>query len=129
MSGSHLTTIAHCFRQIDAALAISALEAAGFRVFVPHFHISGITPHFAIAFGGIPIQVPDADAHEAATFLTALHMPPATETPTAPAGFRRGWWYSIQQILFYLLGGSRPPGGLFLRTPRSVTSASRDNEL
>lgn len=129
MSGSHLTTIAHCFRQIDAALAVSALEAAGFRVFVPHFHISGITPHFAIAFGGIPIQVPNADAHEAAVFLSALHTPPATEAPASPAGFRRGWRHSIQQILFYLLGGSRPPAGLFPRTPRGATTAPHDNEL
>ncbi|WP_306121195.1 hypothetical protein [Roseovarius sp. MMSF_3359] len=113
-----MTTIARTFRQIDAALTIAALDGAGFRVFAPHFHIHGTTPHFAIAYGGIAIQVPDSEAPEAVAFLHALNTPvPDNEAPlpAPPAGYRRGWSYSLRQILFFLMGGSSPPAGLFLR--------------
>lgn len=114
MSGSGLTTIAHCFRQIDAALAISALEAAGYDVFAPHFQISGLTPHCAIAYGGIPLRVPAAQAAEATTFLQDLHdTASAAETPSK-SGYRRGWVYTVRDVVLFFLGGSRPPAGLFL---------------
>lgn len=33
-------------------------------------------PHLALALGGIPIQVPESEFHEASTYLSELHLGP-----------------------------------------------------
>ncbi|WP_170390182.1 hypothetical protein [Ruegeria arenilitoris] len=73
-----LATIAIAYRVSTAATTICALEAAGFKVFSPSFHIANTVPHYALAIGGIGIAVPAVDSAEALELLHSFSASPPT---------------------------------------------------
>jgi len=69
-------TVLTAFNPADAQLARSRLEAAGFHPFVANENAALSIEGYALAVGGIRVQVPEAEAADAKEFL---------ETPNAPA--------------------------------------------
>jgi hypothetical protein len=70
------TTIFKAFNPAEAQLVRSRLEAAGFHPFVADELSALSIDGYALAAGGIRVQVPEDEAADAREFL---------ETPTAPA--------------------------------------------
>jgi hypothetical protein len=70
------TTIFKAFNPAEAQLVCSRLEAAGFHPFVADELSALSIDGYALAAGGIRVQVPEDEAADAREFL---------ETPTAPA--------------------------------------------
>ena len=66
-------TIYRALNPADAQLVFSRLEAAGFHPFVADEAAALGMEGYALAAGGIRVQVPDAEAADAAEFLA----PPA----------------------------------------------------
>jgi hypothetical protein len=64
-----LITIQTAFNPVDAQLVRSRLEAAGFHPVVTHELSALSMDGYALAAGGILVQVPEAEADEAKTFL------------------------------------------------------------
>ena len=71
-------TILTAFNPMDAQLARSRLEAAGFHPFVASETAALSIEGYAITVGGIRVQVPEAEAADAKEFLDA---PPAADAP------------------------------------------------
>ena len=68
-------TVLTAFNPADAQLARSRLEAAGFHPFVANENAALSIEGYALAVGGIRVQVPEAEADDAKEFL---------ETPNSP---------------------------------------------
>ena len=66
-----LVTVLTAFNPADAHLARSRLEAAGFHPFVANENSALGTDGYALAVGGILVQVPEAEAADAREFLDA----------------------------------------------------------
>ena len=66
-----LTTIHTAFNPADAQLVRSQLEAAGFHAVVTHELSALSLDGYALAAGGILVQVPEAEAEEAKAFLNS----------------------------------------------------------
>jgi hypothetical protein len=64
-------TVCSAFNPADAQLARSRLEAAGFHPEVLHELSSLSMDGYAMAAGGILVQVPDEEAADAKEFLAA----------------------------------------------------------
>ena len=111
-----LTRIAQVYSTTEAMLIIAAMEAANFQVFVPGFQIHNTAPHLAVALGGIPVMVPDAQAEEAALFLSALESDDPGEAPqNRIAKPPRPLWLSLMIAAAYMFTGTAPPvGGRFM---------------
>jgi len=62
-------TIFHAFNPAEAQLVRSRLEAAGFHPFVADELSALSIDGYALAAGGIRVQVPEAEAAEAGEFL------------------------------------------------------------
>jgi len=71
-----LVTVSTAFNPADAQLTRSRLEAAGFHAIVTNELSALSMDGYALATGGIRVQVPDSEAAEAKEFL---------ESPAAPA--------------------------------------------
>jgi hypothetical protein len=71
-----LVTVSTAFNPADAQLARSQLEAAGFHAVVTHELSALSMDGYALAAGGILVQVPEAEAADAREFL---------DTPATPA--------------------------------------------
>ena len=71
----NLVTIFTGFNPADAQLVRSRLEAAGFDPFIPNENSALGTEGYAMAVGGIRVQVPEDQVEEAKEFLNA----PSTE--------------------------------------------------
>ncbi len=101
---------------MDASVTITALEGAGFDVFVPGYHMLNTFPHLGVALGGVPIMVRQPHVKEAATFLAALPQP-----ETASESGCIGVWGALGRIfasLFFLSTGTAPSlRGVFRRDP------------
>jgi len=69
-----LITVCTAFNPADAQLARSRLEAAGFHPFVANENAALSMDGYALAVGGILVQVPENEAADAREFLNA---PPA----------------------------------------------------
>jgi hypothetical protein len=65
-----LVTIQTAFNPADAQLVRSRLEAAGFHAVVAHELSALSLDGYALAAGGILVQVPAEEAEEAKEFLT-----------------------------------------------------------
>ena len=76
-----LVTVFSAFNPADAHLARSRLEAAGFHAAVMHELSSLSMDGYAMAAGGILVQVPDEEAADAKEFLAA--DTPPDEHPTS----------------------------------------------
>jgi hypothetical protein len=63
------TTIFHAFNPAEAQLVRSRLEAAGFHPFVADELSALSIDGYALATGGIRVQVPESEAAEAQEFL------------------------------------------------------------
>jgi hypothetical protein len=66
-----MTTIFSGFNPADAQLVRSRLEAAGFDPFIPNENSALGTEGYAMAVGGIRVQVPEDQVEFAREFLTA----------------------------------------------------------
>ena len=76
-------TISRAFNPAEAQLVRSRLEAAGFHPVVTH-ELSALSMEgYAMAAGGILVQVPEAEAAEAKEFL-------ASSTPVNEEGGQSG---------------------------------------
>ena len=75
-----LVTISRAFNPASAHLTRARLEAAGFHAVVTHELAALGLDGYAMAAGGILVQVPDEEQAEAKTFLEAR---PAIEEPSA----------------------------------------------
>jgi hypothetical protein len=73
-----LVTVFSAFNPADAQLARSRLEAAGFHVEVLHELSALSMDGYAMAAGGILVQVPDDEAADAKEFLAP---DPASDEP------------------------------------------------
>jgi len=71
----NLVTVSRAFNPADAHLTRSRLDAAGFHAVVMNELAALSLEGYAIAAGGILVQVPESEAGEAAEFLRA----PSTE--------------------------------------------------
>ena len=73
-----LVTVSRAFNPAEAHLVRSRLEAAGFHAVVTHELASLGLEGYAMAAGGILVQVPDEEVAEAKNFLEAAEpQPPA----------------------------------------------------
>ena len=77
-----LVTVYTAFNPADAQLVRSRLEAAEFHPIVQHELSALSLDGYALAAGGIRVQVPEAEAAEARAFLDA---PPADTPEDGPA--------------------------------------------
>jgi hypothetical protein len=68
-------TVYIAFNPADAQLVRSRLEAADFHPFVAHELSALSMDGYAMAIGGIRVQVPEAEADEAREFLAAPNTP------------------------------------------------------
>jgi hypothetical protein len=73
-----LVTVFNAFNPADAQLARCRLEAAQFHAVVTHELSALSMDGYALAAGGILVQVPDAEAADAREFLAA--DPPPDES-------------------------------------------------
>jgi hypothetical protein len=67
----NLVTVLSAFNPADAQLVRSRLEAAGFHAVVAHELSALSMDGYALAAGGILVQVPDEEAADAKEFLAA----------------------------------------------------------
>jgi hypothetical protein len=72
-----LVTVHQAFNPADAQLVRSRLEAAGFYAQVTHGLSALSLDGYALAAGGIRVQVPEDVAEEARALLKAADEPPA----------------------------------------------------
>jgi Putative prokaryotic signal transducing protein len=70
-------TVHIAFNPADAQLVRSRLEAAGFHAFVANELSALSMDGYAMAIGGIRVQVPETEGAEAREFLAAPPGPPA----------------------------------------------------
>ena len=71
-----LVTVSSAFNPADAQLVRSRLEAAGFHAVVTHELSALSLDGYALAAGGILVQVPDEEAAEVKEFLAAPDISP-----------------------------------------------------
>ena len=76
-----LITVSTAFNPVDAQLVRSRLEAAGFHAVVSHELSALSMDGYALAAGGILVQVPADEAADAKEFLAA--DTPSDEPPKA----------------------------------------------
>lgn len=72
-----LVTIHRAFNPADAQLIRSRLDAAGFQTHVAHELAALSLDGYALAAGGILVQVPEDQAEEAQALLKAADESPA----------------------------------------------------
>jgi hypothetical protein len=70
-----LVTVASAFNPADAQLTRARLEAAGFHAVVSHELSALSMDGYALAAGGILVQVPEDEAADAREFLAAPASP------------------------------------------------------
>lgn len=75
----NLVTVHRAFNPAEAQLVRSRLEAAEFNVHVTHELASMNIEGYALAAGGILVQVPEEEAEEARTLLVDLHQGGASQ--------------------------------------------------
>ncbi len=75
-----MVTVSSAFNPADAQLVRSRLEAAGFHPVVAHELSALSLDGYALAAGGILVQVPEEECAEAAAFL-APEAEPQNEFP------------------------------------------------
>lgn len=78
-----LITVSRAFNPGEAHLTRSRLEAAGFHAVVTHETAALTMDGYAMAAGGILVQVPDQEAEEAKLFLDAPSAPASQPPPTS----------------------------------------------
>ncbi|MGJ8627449.1 MAG: hypothetical protein ACSHXB_10880 [Sulfitobacter sp.] len=116
-NGSGLTQLAYAYTPSEAALLISALEGAGFDVFVPGYHMMANAQHFSVAFGGAKVMVPDNQAEDAAALLSYIAANTSNEAQDAPDPPQRNWFKRIVMGVIYFFTGTAPAlAGRFLTT-------------
>jgi hypothetical protein len=83
----HLDTVYQALNPADAQLVRSRLEAAGFHPIVTSELSALSLDGYALAAGGILVQVPGEEAEEARDFVNAPSLPdePETDAPASPA--------------------------------------------
>lgn len=105
-----LTCVADVMNPSQAALKLSALEAAGFEVCMPWFHTLANLQHHAVALGGLPMLAHHDQAEDALSLL--LRIEEADEAAHAVSGVKRSgprssFWRWVQALI-YLQTGTGP---------------------
>jgi len=77
-----LITVHTAFNPADAQLARSRLEAAGFHAEIAHELAALSLDGYALAAGGIRVQVPESEAAEANDFLRSSEATSDEPPPT-----------------------------------------------
>jgi hypothetical protein len=72
----NLTTVYTALNPAEAQLARSRLEAAGFHAEIAHELAALSLDGYAMAAGGIRVQVPESEAAEASDFLRSSEATP-----------------------------------------------------
>jgi hypothetical protein len=80
-----LVTVSRAFNPADAQLARARLEVAGFHAVVTGELSALSLDGYAMAAGGILVQVPEAEAAEAREFLTSSTSADESGRDTPPA--------------------------------------------
>ncbi|WP_116087632.1 putative signal transducing protein [Tropicimonas sp. IMCC34011] len=81
MSGfTGFARVASAYDPLEVTMAVALLEGAGFTVLTPGLNLHQVVPMNAMAFGPIPILVPDAEAEAARSLLEATR-PGGSEGP------------------------------------------------
>lgn len=75
----NLVTVMRALNPADAQVARSLLEASNFHVFVTNELSALSLDGYAMAAGGILVQVPEDEAEEARELLSAPPMPPGED--------------------------------------------------
>ena len=78
-----LVTVSRAFNPADAQLVRSRLEAARFHPVVVHEGSALSMDGYALAVGGILVQVPEEEAEEAKAFLTESTIPEDPESSSS----------------------------------------------
>jgi hypothetical protein len=73
-----MTTVANCTLLAEAQVIRATLESMGLAVHIPDEFTVETAPHWALAIGGVRVQVADEDAASAREILA---LPPAPEKP------------------------------------------------
>ncbi|MDT0684249.1 hypothetical protein RM543_16310 [Roseicyclus sp. F158] len=72
MSGfTGFARVASAYDPLEVTMAVALLEGASFTVLTPGLNLHQVVPMNAMAFGPIPILVPDAEAEAARSLLEA----------------------------------------------------------
>ena len=78
-----MVTVFTAFSPVDADLVNSRLAAANFNPVITHALSALSMDGYALAAGGILVQVPEDEAEDAREFLAAPDAPPSAGTHTA----------------------------------------------
>ncbi len=79
-----LTTVFTAFNPADAQVIRSRLEASQFHAVVTHELSALSLDGYAMAAGGILVQVPDEEAADARELIAMASQPESPETPDTP---------------------------------------------
>jgi hypothetical protein len=74
-----LVTVHTSFSQIEAEIVRSRLEASGFHAVIANDFAALSMDGYALAAGGIIVQVPEDQAEDSRLLIAAAHTPPPTE--------------------------------------------------
>ncbi|MBU2983321.1 hypothetical protein KO498_16060 [Lentibacter algarum] len=108
---ANLTQIGWSYSPSAAALTLSALEAAGYDVVMPHFHTHALLANQALALGGIPIAVPASQADDARALLQAIDAGKVIDletkaAPSEPALRKKSLLWKIVYFVILWKGGA-----------------------
>ncbi|WP_371223081.1 hypothetical protein [Roseovarius sp. 2305UL8-3] len=128
--GSGLTLLAYAYSPSEAALMISALEGAGYDVFVPGYHMMANAQHFSVAFGGAKIMVPDDQAETAAALLAAISADTEVAQSKMPgARSYPGLLRRVAMSIVYFFTGTAPAlNARFLQQKADVPDPKPEQE-
>jgi len=120
-----LKCICHVYGPSQAALKISLLEASGYDVFAPWFHMLVNHQHHAIAFGGLPLLVPRSQAVDALQLLLAVEQADeaARAHPCVPRSMPKSLvWRIVLGVVFWKTATGPSLSVTFLTANRTLPS-------
>ena len=110
--------VASAFNATEVSLAVTLLEGAGYVVIITGLALHQMIPHYSLAFGPVPIFVPEGDANNARALLQAPQTetmgtpdarPEATGTNKATPSKSRSVWSKVLDILIFVIAGVSHP--------------------
>ncbi|CUW85790.1 conserved hypothetical protein [Agrobacterium fabacearum TT111] len=91
-----LVAIATGYGMAETAVTCSFLRAYGIHTTVPSAHIVSVNWHLTVAFGGMEIQVPEWQRHEARLLLDSIDASHKVDEPSP-----RSWMGKIAAIVVF----------------------------
>jgi len=105
-------TVCRVYRCSEAGSIIAGLEAAGIPVFAGDFHTLSILQHYAIALGGIQIQVFPQDVPVASEWLADVFG-----SQTSGTNFKSAL---LALVVCFVCFVAPPPAGVFVSRPKAL---------